>query len=281
VYGAPASYGGAIVGNGVAGTVCTGTATAGGGVITGLGVATNCGAGYSNGPTASGPEHLIATMQGSNAGGTLTTALVLDGVEGSVVDYLHTEFIGAGGYALQLGGGSNLVAGGEFHDINGSSTVLGGLVHIEPGVDTTAHFWDTHYQSKTGTPNMMFDESVSTLAWFLHSHAEDHGFWTDWKELHDDSLRQLEAVSFRLARDWFDCSLHGAVEEEVRSLSPDVKRYCESPLDSVVRSNKHALWLHLSLLKSTRDKTAVFRSALLPIRVPPLKAVRRCLRIVS
>jgi predicted MFS family arabinose efflux permease len=120
--------------------------------------------------------------------------------------------------------------------------------------------------------------NVYELAWFLHCHAKDQAFWTDWKELHNDSMRQLEAVSFRLAHEWFDCSLHEAVEEEVNSLSPEVKRwfdcYRDSPLDSVVRPNKHALWLHLSLLRSTRDKAVVFCGALLPLRVPPAKAVQ-------
>ncbi len=130
--------------------------------------------------------------------------------------------------------------------------------------------------------HLLLDEptpyNIYELAWFLHSHAEDQGFWTDWKDLHDDSLRQLEAVSFRLARDWFNCCLHEAVEEEVGSLSPEVKRwfdrYRESPLDSVVRPNKHGLWLHLSLLRSTRDQAAVFCNALLPVRVPPVGAVK-------
>ncbi len=114
---------------------------------------------------------------------------------------------------------------------------------------------------------------VYELAWFLHSHAENRQFWEDWKEMHPSSLRRLQAVSFRLALEWFDCSLPAAIEEEIDCLSPPVKRwfvrYRESPLDASGHPNKHSLWLHLSLLNSARDRIAVFGNVIFPLRMPP------------
>src|SRR5262249_9322117 len=38
---------------------------------------------------------------------------------------------------------------------------------------------------------------IYDIAWFLHTKADDAGFWKKRKELHHDSLRLLEAVCFR------------------------------------------------------------------------------------
>jgi predicted MFS family arabinose efflux permease len=120
---------------------------------------------------------------------------------------------------------------------------------------------------------------VYELAMLLHIHADDQAFWQNWKSSHDDSLRVMEAVSFRLASQWFSCRLPQAVEEEVRMLSPEVQQwfacYGDSPLRAIVRPNKHALWLHLNLIESSRDRHAVFCNTLFPVRVPPLNAVAR------
>ena len=122
----------------------------------------------------------------------------------------------------------------------------------------------------------MHAQQVYELAWFLHTNAENEAFWKNWRELHDDSLRYLEAICFRLARDWFACQLPEQVEKDIACLSTSVHRWCDkcagSQIDLFCRPNKKALWLHLSLLESFRDKRAVFCRHLFPMRIPPVKA---------
>jgi predicted MFS family arabinose efflux permease len=119
-------------------------------------------------------------------------------------------------------------------------------------------------------------DQVYELAWFLHTNAENEQFWKNWRGLHDDSLRRLEAICFRLARDWFACRLPEAVEKEIEHLPSGVNRWCDecadSQIDQFLRPNKKALWLHLSLLESFRDRRAVLGLHLFPMRVPPLRA---------
>jgi Uncharacterised nucleotidyltransferase len=120
---------------------------------------------------------------------------------------------------------------------------------------------------------------VYELASFLDANADNEVFWKEWKDFHDDSLRRVEAVSFGLATGWFACRTSEQVRKEVNDLPAAVQQwfheYADSPLDSLVRPNKDALWLHMSLLESARDKRLVFYRSLLPVRVPPLKAVRQ------
>jgi len=118
---------------------------------------------------------------------------------------------------------------------------------------------------------------VFELAYFLHTHADNGDFWAGWRNLHDDSLRRLEAVCFCLAVKWFNCSVSPEVQNEIDCLPTSVRewfrKYSDSPLNSLVRPNKDALWLHLNMLESSRDRLFVFSSGLFPVRVPPLKAV--------
>ncbi len=120
---------------------------------------------------------------------------------------------------------------------------------------------------------------VYEVAWFLHDSADDGDFWKDWREQHDDSLRPLEAVGFRLARDWFDCRLPREAEEEIALLPAPVQQWFEQSgncaLADLIRPNKDPLWLHLSLLESASDKRSVFFSRLFPTPVPPMEAVAR------
>jgi hypothetical protein len=46
----------------------------------------------------------------------------------------------------------------------------------------------------------------------------------------------------------------------------------DSSLDGIFHENKDALWLHLSLLDSPRDKFSVLWRRLVPMRLPPLDA---------
>jgi len=120
---------------------------------------------------------------------------------------------------------------------------------------------------------------VYELAHFLHANAENAQFWQEWRELHDGSLRRIEAVCFQLAIRWFACRVPEPVQEEIDCLPVRTRQwfdeYANSPLRALMHPNKDALWLHLSLLESSRDKAAVFCSGLFPVRVPPASALRK------
>lgn len=120
---------------------------------------------------------------------------------------------------------------------------------------------------------------VYELSWFLHTNADDGAFWKEWRGVHHDSLRSLEAVCFRLAKDWFACRLPPEAEEEIALLSAPVQKWFEdcgnSAVADVIHPNKDALWLHLSLLASASDKRSVFFARIFPVSVPPVRAVTR------
>jgi len=120
-----------------------------------------------------------------------------------------------------------------------------------------------------GDPRLFHIYELSAL---LHRRAADAKFWSTWLELHDPSLRRLEAVSFALAQSWFGCRLPEAAQQEIEQLSPDVIRWLEiysrSPVTSLFHPNKDELWLHWSLLDSRRDRVAVLRRRVLPERFP-------------
>ena len=118
---------------------------------------------------------------------------------------------------------------------------------------------------------------VYELSWFLHTSADNEPFWKQWREWHHDSLRSFEAVCFRLASDWFACRLPEEAKEEIGSLPQPVQQwfqnYRDSPIAWLIRPNKDALWLHLSLLKSPSDKRRILCRGLFPIGTPPTKSV--------
>jgi MFS family permease len=120
---------------------------------------------------------------------------------------------------------------------------------------------------------------VYEIAWFLDANADDSVLWKEWRESHHDSLRRLEAISFRLARDWFACRLPQEAQAEIDLLPVSIQRWFEqsgnSALADLFRPNKDALWLHLSLLDSASDKRWVFCNRLFPMSVPPAQAVKR------
>jgi MFS family permease len=116
------------------------------------------------------------------------------------------------------------------------------------------------------------------VAWFLDSHAGDDQFWREWRALHPPELRRLEAVSFRLAQEWFGCKLSPAAQEEAERLPAATQAWFEefatSPAGRLFHSRKDELWLHLSLLESRRDALSVVRRRLLPLRLPgPVDAI--------
>jgi predicted MFS family arabinose efflux permease len=113
---------------------------------------------------------------------------------------------------------------------------------------------------------------VYELACCLHANAGDAAFWRCWRESHDDSLRSLEAISFRLAKTWFNCDLSEEAEGEILGLSPAVQQWFEcfsdSPIDCMFRANKDGVWLHIALLEKASDKRAVLHHTLFPAMLP-------------
>jgi MFS family permease len=109
------------------------------------------------------------------------------------------------------------------------------------------------------------------LARFLHTNANDESLWANWLDLHEPSLRSLQAISCRLAAHVFDCQLSGAVQEEIDRMPVAVnawfERFSDSPLNNEFKLNKDLVWLNLSLLKSSRQKCQLFFNRLLPPRI--------------
>jgi len=127
-----------------------------------------------------------------------------------------------------------------------------------------------------GSPTL---EQLYGLARFLHTNANNREFWAEWRELHDASLRGLQAISFRLAFDWFACRMSEIVREEIGRLPRAVQiwfhDFGNSLRSSGFRHNKDGLWLHLTLLGSFSDKASVLARRLvsLPIKIPSFASV--------
>jgi hypothetical protein len=114
---------------------------------------------------------------------------------------------------------------------------------------------------------------VYEIASFLHGHADDEAFWTEWRRLHPATLRRLQTVGFLLAETWFGCRLPPAAREEAERLPAATRvwfrEFATSPAEQRFRANKDELWLHLSLLDSKLDALRVARRRLLPCNLPP------------
>ncbi len=117
-------------------------------------------------------------------------------------------------------------------------------------------------------------EQVYGLARFLHTQAGDRPFWRKWREQHDDSLRCLEAISFRLAADWFNCQLAEEVREEVDGLPSGVqgwfREYSKCGFYPSFGQARDGVWLHLLHLDSFRDKTRVLLKGLFSMGIPAI-----------
>jgi hypothetical protein len=112
---------------------------------------------------------------------------------------------------------------------------------------------------------------VYELARFLHTNVDNEEFWRSWRELHDDTFRGHEVISFRLASHFFACRLSEEVEKETSRLPAATKmwfqKYADSSLSALFRMNKDSLLLHLTLIESSRDKRAVLFKRLFPTRI--------------
>jgi hypothetical protein len=99
---------------------------------------------------------------------------------------------------------------------------------------------------------------VYEIAYFLNAHENDRGLWKSWYESHSDALRSLEAISFALARLWFGCAVAVEAEKQILALPFNIQHwlhcFCSSPLEGMFTPNYDGVWLHASLLESTRTK---------------------------
>lgn len=121
---------------------------------------------------------------------------------------------------------------------------------------------------------------VRELATFLHFRARDGEFWNRWLNTHSVRLRQIEAIAFCLARNWFSCNLapvvHAGIEQLPHAHKAWLMRFSGSPLEGMFRRNKHGQLLQLLLADSSRARHVVVRRALIPARFegPNAPAVR-------
>jgi hypothetical protein len=111
---------------------------------------------------------------------------------------------------------------------------------------------------------------VYELAHFLERSADDDTFWNEWRTAGSDRPRVIEAVSFRLAAEWFGCRLHPAALRTLGQLPTDAARwfqlFCFSPAVNVSRPNKDELWLHLCLVQDPDVRRRIAVRRLLPGR---------------
>jgi len=105
---------------------------------------------------------------------------------------------------------------------------------------------------------------VYEMAHFLHASAADDPFWTEWRDSGLASCRVVEAIAFRLASEWFHCSLHPAACHAVAQLPSPVQRWFE--LFAAGRnSGKNELLLHLILVREGRDRREIVLRRLFPV----------------
>ncbi len=110
---------------------------------------------------------------------------------------------------------------------------------------------------------------VYEMAHFLDSSASDDRFWNEWSCGALPSCRVVEAIAFRLAAEWFHCSLHPAPRRAVEQLPHLVNRWFDlfgiSPALIAGQPNKNELLLHLCLIPESRDRRKVVVSRLFPL----------------
>jgi MFS family permease len=116
-------------------------------------------------------------------------------------------------------------------------------------------------------------EQVYGLARFLHTQAIDAEFWQAWQNLHEPSLRLLEAIPFQLATDWFGCGVPAAAREEMERLPVAIQSWfretSKSGLYPEFGQAKDGTWLHVLLLESLKDKVGVLREVLFAVGSKP------------
>jgi len=107
------------------------------------------------------------------------------------------------------------------------------------------------------------------LARFLLAHGDDESFWAGWRSLRNPHLRTLELTGLRFAAEWFGVpnklAPAGCLPENVEAW---FQHFAWSPIANLAGGNKDVVWLHLALLENWRDRAAVLRRRLAPLRLP-------------
>ncbi|MBV9885854.1 MAG: MFS transporter [Acidobacteria bacterium] len=121
-----------------------------------------------------------------------------------------------------------------------------------------------------GMPSL---EQVHSIARFLHTQSDDEAFWQSWHELHPPVMRRLEAITFRLASDWFGCEVSAEVRDEMDQLSDSIQVWFHNTSRAGLYPNttqaKSGAWLHFLLLESFKDRIDVLRKTVFRVGHPP------------
>ena len=165
----------------------------------------------------------------------------------------------------------------EFWNRRGPMTVSGISVQAFTEVDRIAfaalHAL-RHILRNDARPAHVFE-----LARLLETRVDDRDLWNQWLDAHHPEVRQLQAIAFRFAEEWFGCRFPPVVARECDALPAPVRSWFRSfswsPIQNLTQANKDVLWLHLLLLKSRRDQWRVASNRLLPLRVPHEKLEAR------
>jgi MFS family permease len=109
---------------------------------------------------------------------------------------------------------------------------------------------------------------VYEIARMLQAREGDEAFWSERRNIHSPELRLLQAVVFRLAREWFGSP---APDSELLPAATQAwfETFALSPATQEFHPNKDHLWLHMTLLDSPGDCWRVARRRLLPGNLPP------------
>ena len=155
-----------------------------------------------------------------------------------------------------------------------------------------AEFWNRRAGSALGLPDRLSYAALHALrhllrgdlrlyhiyeiAYFLERSAGDDDFWQAWRHITAEPFRQIQAIPFRLASDWFGCRLQAAAQEALNGLPAPIVRWFD--LFGAIpggQSNKDELLLHLCLVRGAATRARIAARRLLPMRGRPQRAATR------
>jgi MFS family permease len=110
------------------------------------------------------------------------------------------------------------------------------------------------------------------IANFLHSRADDDGYWEEWDFSRSPKHWVIELLVFRLVERWFSCRLPERVVTASQGLPEDalfwLNQFALEPLKAQSDSNKNYFWLNWSLLTRRKDRLTAARRCFIPIGLP-------------
>ncbi len=84
--------------------------------------------------------------------------------------------------------------------------------------------------------------------------------------------RQLQALAFRFAADWFQIEAPEIVQETWAQFPREVtnwfREYSFAPLENLISPNKEVLWLHREFVEGKWAQRTLVLRGLLPAKVP-------------